>query len=476
MPINHYIFFENIAKQRYQDLEDWFNFDFSLFAYIIHSPKLNPDFDEELQRSFQRLSLITGEDFLFTSFVDPPKTWVDWISNNKDRYKSFTSRFGWDFYHKEQIKNPRLIIKTLDSSLTALLIAEELGVNTINLPFLVITPHSKEKYFYLLNLKKETLLSHMADLTELAANIKMGVEVDKAIQVLGLPLKKIELEVPLANKFYKLSLRLIEVSRNSNELSDLRVKLSSLENRYSKSSRNDKISKNEIDLLFEGYDIVSKNLNEAIHKNKELREGGKGDFDSTIVARCLGLTLEEVLELKKYLEVSTYAFLVQGAKFKIIYSDFFGDAGPFILPFGKAFEIEMSFSLVHWIRSEYFIQLPEYFYVYQPNMEVLIGDPPGFDFNYLDKMTQEWRPPMIGGQMTGLVLANRNNQTHPFTSKQDLKLFIYLGFKLKNIRNNACHPNNSTAKDLEAIIDIWKKLFQKGFLKRLFELKTSYRE
>jgi hypothetical protein len=476
MPINHYSFFENIANKKEQELEAWFNFDFSLFGYIIHSPKLNPEFDEELQRSFQRLNLITGEDFLFTSFVDPPKAWVDWISNNEDRYKSFTSRFNWDFYHKEQIKNPRLIIKTLDSSLTALLIAEELGINTINLPFLAITPHPNEKYFYMLNLKKETLLSHMAYLTELAANIKMGIEVDKAIQDLGLPLKKIEIEVPLANKFYKLSLRLIEVSRNSKKLSELRVKLSNVENGFSEFSGISKIPKNENDLLFEGYDIVSKNIKKAIYNNKELRVGESEDFDSIVLASCLGLNNEEVLELQKYIEVSTYTFLVQGAKLKLIYSEFFGDPGPFILPFGKAFEIEMSYSLVHWIRKEYTIQLPKYFYEYEPNKEVIIGDSPSLNFNSMDHKSKEWKSPMLGGQMMGLSIANKDKQIHPFESRQDFQMFLNLGFNLKNIRNNACHPNISTVEDLEAIIGIWNMLLQKGFLKRLYELKNTYRE
>jgi hypothetical protein len=144
----------------------------------------------------------------------------------------------------------------------------------------------------------------MADLTELAANIKMGIEVDKAIRSLGLPLKKIELEVPLANKFYKLSLRLIEVSRNSKKLSELRVDLSKLENGFSEISGNDKILKNENELLFEGYDIVSQNLNDIISKNEELKVVGRGDFDSIILARCFGLNKKEVFELKKYIEVS----------------------------------------------------------------------------------------------------------------------------------------------------------------------------
>lgn len=475
MPINHYSFFENIANQKEQELKVWFDFDFSLFGYIVHSPKLNPEFDEELQRSFQRLNLITGEDFLFTSFVDPPKAWMDWIINNEYRFESFTSKFDWAFYYKEQIKNPRLIIKTMDSSLTALLIAEELGVNTISLPFLVITPHPKEKYFYLLNLKKNTLLSHMADLTELAANIKMGIEVEKAIQNLGLTLKKIEIEVPLANKFYHLSLRLIEVSRNSKKLSELRVNLSNLKNSYSENNENSKISKNEKELLFEGYDIVSKNINKAIYKNNELRVREGDDFDSIVLARCLGLNNEEVLELKKYIEVSTYTFLVQGAKLKLIYSEYFGDAGPFILPFGKAFEIEMSYSLVHWIRNEYTIQLPEYFYEYEPDKEVIIGDSPGFNFNFLDLRSKQWRPPMLGGQIMGLRFTYREKQIQPFESKEDFEFFLKLGHKLKDIRNNACHPNNSTTEDLEVIIDIWKKLFSKGFLKRLFELKTSFK-
>ena len=186
MPINHYAFFEAITKQKEQD---WF--DFTLYGYIIHSPKLAPEFDEELQKSFHKLKLITGDDFLFTSFVDPPKAWLDWMSNQDNQQKQFVNTFTSGSYTKEEIKNPRLILKTLDASLTALLIAEELGVNTNNLPFLVLTTHPKEQHFYLLNLKEGTLLSQMADLTELAATIKLGVSIDAAILDLGVPVKKI---------------------------------------------------------------------------------------------------------------------------------------------------------------------------------------------------------------------------------------------------------------------------------------------
>ena len=57
LPINHYAFFESISKQKDQD---WFDFGFTLYGYLIHSPKLAPDFDEELQKSFHKLNLIKG--------------------------------------------------------------------------------------------------------------------------------------------------------------------------------------------------------------------------------------------------------------------------------------------------------------------------------------------------------------------------------------------------------------------------------
>lgn len=469
MPINHYAFFEAITKQKEQD---WF--DFTLYGYIIHSPKLAPEFDEELQKSFHKLNLITGDDFLFTSFVDPPKAWLDWMSNQDNQQKQFVNTFTSGSYTKEEIKNPRLILKTLDASLTALLIAEELGVNTNNLPFLVLTTHPKEQHFYLLNLKEGTLLSQMADLTELAATIKLGVSIDAAILDLGVPVKKIALGMPLAEKFHTLGLRLLHLARNTRSLKALQVKFSEERMNDSQSFLEDSMAQ-EMKLLFEGYELVKNHLHKAVYKTNEIRAGATADFDDLLVANCFGFGQEEITEFKKYTEASTFTFLVQGAKLKLIYSDFFGDAGPFVLPFGKAFELEMSYSLVHWIRKEYDIQLPRYFYEYQPNIVVILGEAPGYDFNSLDVKSQEWRPPMIGGQMTGLVLTNRDKQTHPFVSDLDLQHFSHLGFRLKNLRNNACHPNKSTVVDLQEIIQLWKTLFHKGFLKKLFELKGSFR-
>ncbi|GHB49134.1 hypothetical protein [Mongoliitalea lutea] len=442
----------------------------SLYAYIIHSPKLNPKFDEDLQKSFQRLNLITGEDFLFTSFVDPPKAWLNWLHSNEK-----LNKVNQVFFSKEQIKNPKLIIKTLDSSLTALIISEELGVNVDNLPFLVVTPHPKENYFYLLNLSNENLLSDMAGLTELSVIIKMGGEMEEAIKSTGLSLKKIQLEIPLANIFHKLSFRLIKVSRNRRVLNELGVKLSSLNSVFSKPSKVSDTQKSENDLIFEGYQIVSNRLSSVIYKNIKDRRGKSKDFDLHILSNCFGLNIEELLEFKKYIEPSTFTFLLQGAKLKLVYSVFFGDTGPFILPFGKAFEIEMSYSLVHWVRNQYEIQLPEFFYKYQPNMEIILGEPPGFNFNFLDPKTQEWRPPMIGGQLIGVSLVNKGRKAQPFDTFEDFQSFLTLGFRIKNIRNNSCHPSETTYSDLEEIIQIWKTLYQKGLLKKLFGLKNTFR-
>jgi hypothetical protein len=389
MPINHYAFFEAITKQKEQD---WF--DFTLYGYIIHSPKLAPEFDEELQKSFHKLNLITGDDFLFTSFVDPPKAWLDWMSNQDNQQKQFVNTFTSGSYTKEQIKNPRLILKTLDASLTALLIAEELGVNTNNLPFLILTTHPKEQHFYLLNLKEGTLLSQMADLTELAATIKLGVSIDAAILDLGIRVKKIALGMPLAEKFHTLGLRLLHLARNTRSLKALQVKFSEERIHDSQLLLEDGMAQ-ELKLLFEGYELVKNRLHQAVYNANEIRAASTEDFDTLLVAHCFDFNQEEITEFKKYTEASTFAFLVQGAKLKLIYSDFFGDAGPFVLPFGKAFELELSYSLVHWIRKEYDIQLPRYFYEYQPNVEVVLGEAPGVNFNSLDVKSQEWRAPVL---------------------------------------------------------------------------------
>lgn len=52
---------------------------FKLFAIVIHDPETDPEFDQYLQQTFNRLDYITGDSLLFFALTDPSPEWLNRI-------------------------------------------------------------------------------------------------------------------------------------------------------------------------------------------------------------------------------------------------------------------------------------------------------------------------------------------------------------------------------------------------------------
>jgi hypothetical protein len=177
----------------------------------------------------------------------------------------------------------------------------------------------------------------------------------------------------------------------------------------------------------------------------------------------------------QFLQRESILFLEQGINMsRSINSSNFYDYSPLILPFAKSFEKELSYSIVHWVRRNYDITLPLYFYEYEPGKKakVFLGKNYTIDFN--QTQNDSWISPTLGGQISGLKKAVTNFESHPFKSDLEYQEFLNLAYQIKNIRNRACHSEKTSRSDLDKILSCWKDLFEKNYFETLALLKKEY--
>ncbi|EMS33826.1 hypothetical protein C943_04145 [Mariniradius saccharolyticus AK6] len=127
------------------------------------------------------------------------------------------------------------------------------------------------------------------------------------------------------------------------------------------------------------------------------------------------------------------------------------------------------------MRKQLEINLPLYYYEYEPgkNAQVRLGGKFSIDFN--QPLNDMWVSPTMGGQISGFKETVLAKGYHPFKSDTDYKDFLNLAYQIKNIRNRACHAERTSKTDLEKILDSWKAILSKGYLKTLAQLKNEYR-
>lgn len=460
-PINNYSLFKEIASgDKHGHVKSFFNDDFSLYGFIVHDSKRDKQFNEVLEESFFSLNLTTGDDFLFTSFCDPPEAWLDWARMNGRDY-------GQYFWDPKELRNPNLVIKTFNPSLVSLFISQYLGINDKYPTYIILSPNLKEKCFYFLPLNYMDLLDIMTKLTEVAYYLKNGKKWEDVIDAQNkIELRKIELEESLAETLHKLSQTLIYFSTNYRKLNISRVTEALNSNDDNKTLS----SNEELNLFYEGmkmfvdngdHNQINYNQSYAVAESRRNYPSRAGSIES--------------LQNFRYLEHTTQLFLKQGESLLDFYQESYPDASPFILPFVKALELELSYSIVHWVRKNYDINLPEYFYEYEPRKNVMINIGRGSGINFNLSWNQQWRSPELGGQILGFKTVRSNSKNHPFETDNQFNRFIDLCYIIKNIRNRACHPNFTSEKELLKVIDSWIELLKGNYFEILNLLKSEYK-
>lgn len=495
LPVNNFTFWsylENKNKEPWQNELKKIRKKFSLFGYIVHDPDSKDGFGDFLGERFSQLSRMTGTDFLFTAFVNPPRNF-----DNKDEFDPS------HYYLADQILNSDNVLKSNLGSFYAISISEYLGINTNSLPYIIITDDPTQNRFYFIELNKQNLFEVMSDLTFIASKIEINFfdmqeivmecidfeslynnetesnpdsdkttrnseNLDDWLGRLKHPIFKIKLRQSLAQALLRISYKLQRFAINQIQVNNILLHRDWEDRVRQELSEIQKIEFQGAQILYDYLKGDGGALFKAdLLKNKE-----------NLLRVLLELQETDYEQFKNSIEPDTLSILLDAALLNSTYNaDVFLDASPFILPFGKAFEKEMTYSLVHWIRENLAIDLPEYFYKYQPGKRAILqNDQSSFDYNQLKRKTTVWFPPMIGGQIYGLKIIFNQKSIQPFKNSEESDAFFDLGIRIMAIRNQASHLGLEGAASLRAIIHAWRSLWKEGYLEQLNRLKINYRK
>ena len=122
---------------------------FNLLAFIIHDPEVHHGFDAKITQLFDYLDQVSGNALLFFALIDPPEEWLE-HGAERPYYQSLDSL-------TRHLMHPGNAITSTDKGVTALSLANGLGIPSSMLPCLVVTRSLTSKNLYGSELVRSTL-------------------------------------------------------------------------------------------------------------------------------------------------------------------------------------------------------------------------------------------------------------------------------------------------------------------------------
>uniref|UniRef100_UPI0040486860 hypothetical protein n=1 Tax=Algoriphagus sp. TaxID=1872435 RepID=UPI0040486860 len=457
---------------------------FKLITILLHDPKSDPEFDRLVGSNFSRWTLNSVKDFYFTALPDPPQSWFRWSAEEEEKI------FKQNPYLS--ISNQRVSnSQPLDPSIKALFLAEYFGIPFRKLPAFIFTTDTNLTQFYWMPANKKELNEQYTWLQSVSTNSTLIFSSKEYHRY-----KVREINLPYFFNYQSYSSKIADEELSSEKESFSVKNL----NPFSGKKKNKDDKEIELNLLYSGIKVLNrikddlyafeghplpkpKPLNDRTISSSEVkRKNYQKEFKPSFYQKLVNLILPNqkkdtglLSENIIFLQKESVLFFEQGLSMaKEIDGMNQFDYSPFILPFAKSFEKELSYSLVHWVRKKFDILLPSYFYEYEPGKiaEISLGRNYSIDFN--QRRNDLWVSPTLGGQLSGFKQTVSSFGNHPFNSEEDYQEFLTIAYQIKNIRNRACHSERTTKQELEKIINCWKILFRKGYIKRLHSLKLEY--
>lgn len=451
---------------------------------LLQDPKIDHEFDHELGRCFRNWFLGSREKYFLTSLADPPASWIEWGNANQVLLNEEVSN-STDLY------DPRQIYQTNDPSLTSLFIAEFIGIPFNKLPILLFCTGLDSREFFWMPTCKEDLDWQMRFL------IKLG-DVRENKEFFSLPnypfkIKKIELK----NKVYEVLIELSQIISSFKKDNGTIFGFSPKE--YSvKINRQQGEKEIELNLFYSGINYLKHKAENLLTGKNSItdsvrfmivRDESRSVLDEKLnskmisffekrdrISRLIKTNFHELVSMNQvFLQKETILLLSQGMQMiELANREIIFDYSPWILPFVKSFEKELSYSIAHWVRKKYDIALPQYFYEFQPGKKAIVDLGRNFYVDFNQSRNDLWATPTLGGQISGFKTTAINSKEHPFKTEENYQQFLSLAYQLKNSRNRACHSEQTTEDDLDKVIKSWKMLLEGGFFETLYNLKKEY--
>jgi hypothetical protein len=482
---------------------------FNIFLFIIHDPEGHPKFHNYLAENFDRLDYLTGENLVFFSLVDPPEEWRR-VARRRDYYQE-----GKDWLLNE-IENPSKQLLSPDKSITAT--ALQIPLN--RLPCIIITDNLRSPRFLCVEASQKHLDIVMMRAGYIAARTLTNERTRNNYQQLTTELfQRIErelstfelaiLEIYLKESFAKtvadmLSFVALQNSphpdlyaereaknRAKNKVEEITLGIQEIKTQISQLYGKTSSSTNKSTLALErpkpGLRKVSSEgtVPELLDTLNELTVQLSFAISNFSRIDSSDLHLVPILKEKEQLEHESIQFLKTGYRvidslqenrinFLIDESEY--DFSPGLICFAKVFENEINLSIVHWIRQQLGIMLPDYFCKYQPYKDATKA--PSFrgarliDFN---KQTRgDWQAPGIGeSRLVARDMAGQN--LPPNFNREQWKNLDQEWVMIHKKRNASAHSKVMTLDDTLVVKQAIEILFERGIFARLNQLKQQYR-
>jgi hypothetical protein len=460
---------------------------FKLFAFIVHDPQVDVDFDKFLQNHFDRLDYVTGSKLLFFALVRPRLSWSE-RAINRGYYRNF---LNWQPVESS----------SSDSSSSAISFAASLNIPVESLPCLIITDNLQSQRMIWFKTSKECLEEQMTSLGYMADRTQNPMLPD-SVQNEQLDLCASSGREELADNLAQTLSDVLSVlaakarpyrdySAQSRAHQAVEKSLSAIRNwklnvgESTSAEVEDSNDQGLVSLCLKSLGLFSLGVSRpetddiAVFDRIRTMESRVEDFSAT---PSLGDLRSEFPSIDGSLLESESKQILETAK--RVHSLFFdypaqlNDFTPLVICLAKLFEREVNLSVVHWIRRELGIELPRFFDKPQPHfLARLLPDVPNpreIDFNRAGAAGTRWIAPSLGESGIGARTIGRNKLPDGLTVNTWNTLMIEWR-QIAKRRNEAAHEMRV---NLNAASDVYRSLRIVGHSKlfnEMYRLKCLYR-
>lgn len=502
MPVSSYSFFHSLSQIYYQKynpelfktlnprdqrkidgmkkLTDRVFEPYNLFAFIIHDPEKHRDFSVNLKKQFLSLHHKTGKKLLFFALTQPPEQWND-EEVQPDYFRHLQQVFREE---RNMAAYPREIETNLfNQSFNVQAIANTLNIPYDQLPAIVITTHPSLRSFQWYRTCTKQIGRQLKELAIFANDLDQ-------FKIPHAPREEFQKKmVEVLEEEYDEEINLCEGKGNellteslATALSELLSFLINRENHYSEFNE---MAKSQINIAMTR--VI--NAIKAAKSNGTMDEEQEELLDSLCEKVGTFITLLHSSKIQRWdkviqdFEVDSNQLVTIGLNV----GDFLQskqnnypelDYTPAAICLAKAYEIEINKSIVHWIRKKNDIELPDYYYQVQPEVEALItpnvkdGQP--IDFNKPRK-NGTWHPPAMG---QSYLVASKNLEKQewtPYWLPAERKLLLREWQKIADIRNHAAHSEKVTSEDMMQLFDSMKTLNTNKIFSKMARMRDSFK-
>lgn len=466
MPISSYSILKGLGEQKGKYARDTALSalqPFSLFAFVIHDPEAHPEFNRQLNALFDQLDFITGSKLLFFALVDPP---TEWLSHARDR--EYYKRLGsWE---TQELLNPRNSIASADAGMTAFALASSLRIPSEMLPCIVVTQDFDSEAFELFRTSSECLEEQLKRLGYIAArgvnHLNHLAEIDlckgSSAESLQSSLAKALSDVlsfVVANDDSDLGMRRTARDQARKTISELYSKLKQLKGKSDKEEALDELCvriASSLSLLNTRKDIT---LSGFMPIDTQFLEG-----DSLRILKTAHIVFD--LLISKQSEVTVDVSHTVALDFT-----------PGVICLSKVFEKEVNLSIVHWMREELGISLPQYFNKPQPSRQATYFPQRGRPIYFNSNLQGRWKAPGIGESEFACRDYVKDKLKLPYgwdSSTWNLLLGYWETIRKK--RNEAAHTEVVDEAALLTVKRSLESLAKSQMFEKFYLMKTKYRD